>query len=95
MAYAFLPPSLLKQYYVMPYNQFDTTDLADTVSLFVKNNFINTTTDIVDFYEATDVSSSSTIATFSGPSRDFGPITLNKIDYPKFNIPTNKNTIFK
>ncbi|HNI33278.1 MAG TPA: hypothetical protein PK628_10140, partial [Chitinophagales bacterium] len=89
MAYAFLPPSLLKQYYVMPYNQFDTTDLADTVSLFVKNNFINTTTDIVDFYEATDVSSSSTIATFSGPSRDFGPITLNKIDYPKFNIPTN------
>lgn len=89
MAYAYLPPSLLKQYYVMPYNQFDTTDLADTVSLFVKNNFINTTTDIVDFYEATDVSSSSTIATFSGPSRDFGPITLNKIDYPKFNIPTN------
>lgn len=89
MAYEFLPSSLLKNYYVMPYHQFDTTDLADTVSIFVKNNFINTTTDIVDYYEATVVNTGSTIATFNGPSRDFSPLTENKIDYPKFSIPTN------
>ena len=87
MAYEFLPPSLLKNYYVMPYNQFDTTDLADTISIFVKNSFINTTTDIVDFYDATVLNTSTTIASFSGPSRDFGPLTINEIKYPKFTIP--------
>lgn len=89
MAYEFLPPSLLKRYYVMPYHQFDTTDLADTVSLFVRNNFINTTTDIVDNYDAMVVNTSTSIASFNGPSRDFGPLTKNEIKYPKFNIPTD------
>lgn len=89
MAYEFLPPSILKDYYVMPYHQFDTADLADTVSVVVKNNFINTTTDIIDHYEATVLNTGSTIATFDGPSRDFSPLTENIIKYPKFNIPTN------
>lgn len=89
MAYEFLPPSLLKKYYVMPYNQFDTTDLADTLSLLVRNNFINTTTDIVDFYDATVVNTATNIASFNGPSRDFGPLSINEIKYPKFNIPTD------
>ncbi len=88
MAYEFLPPSLLKTYYVMPYNQFDSTDLADTVSVVVRNNFINATTDIVDFYNATLVNTGATIASFNGPSRDFFPLTENIISYPKFNIPT-------
>jgi hypothetical protein len=89
MAYEFLPPSLLKNYYVMPYHQFDSTDLKDTISLFVRNSFINATTDIVDFYEANVVNPASNIASFSGPSRDFGPLTRNEIKYPKFNIPTD------
>ncbi len=89
MAYEFLPPSLLKRYYVMPYNQFDTLDLADSVSVFVKNNFINSTTDIRDFYEANVINTSTNISTFNGPSRDFGPLTENEIKYSKFNIPTN------
>ena len=89
MAYEFLPPSLLKNYYVMPYHQFDSTDLKDTISLFVRNSFINATTDIVDFYEANVVNPPSNIASFSGPSRDFGPLTRNEIKYPKFNIPTD------
>lgn len=89
MAYEFMPNSLLKKYYVMPYHQFDTTDLADTVSIFVKNNFINSTTDIIDDYIAKIVNTNTTIATFNGPSRDFGPLTQNEIKYPKFNIPTN------
>jgi hypothetical protein len=86
---SFLPPSLLKNYYVMPYHQFDSTDLKDTISLFVRNSFINATTDIVDFYEANVVNPASNIASFSGPSRDFGPLTRNEIKYPKFNIPTD------
>ena len=89
MAYEFLPPSLLKNYYVMPYHQFDSTDLKDTISLFVRNSFINATTDIVDFYEANVVNPPTNIASFSGPSRDFGPLTRNEIKYPKFNIPTD------
>lgn len=89
MAYEFLPKSLLKNYYAMPYNQFDTTDLVDTISVFVKNNFINNTTDIVDYYSATVVNTSQNISAFTGPSRDFGPLTSNEIKYPKFNIPLN------
>lgn len=89
MAYEFLPPSLLKRYYVMPYNQFDTLDLADSVSVFVKNNFINSTTDIRDFYEANVVNTSTNLSIFNGPSRDFGPLTENEIKYSKFNIPTD------
>ncbi len=89
MAYEFLPPSMLKNYYAMPYNQFDTTDLADTVRLLVRNNFINATTDIVDFYDATVVNTATNIVSFNGPSRDFGPLSVNEIKYPKFNIPTD------
>jgi hypothetical protein len=87
MAYGFLPPSLLKHYYVMPYHQFDTTDLADTISVFVKNNFNNPTTDIVDYFEAKVEKTGATVYSFNGPSRDFGPVTTNEIKYPKFNIP--------
>lgn len=87
MAYEFLPPSLLKHYYVMPYYQFDTTDLADTINIFVKNNFNNPTTDIVDYYEAKVDRTGDLIYSFAGPSRDFGPVSSNKIKYPKFNIP--------
>ncbi len=89
MAYEFLPTGLLKDYYAMPYNQFDTTDLADSVRVVVRNNFINATTDIVDFYDANVVNTATNIASFSGPSRDFGPLTTNPILYPKFNIPTD------
>jgi hypothetical protein len=87
MAYEFMPPSLLKPYYVMPYSQFDTTDQKDTVSVVVRNNFVNPTTDIVDFYDASVVNTGTPITSFSGPSRDFFPLTENVIDYPKFDIP--------
>ena len=88
MAYEFLPPSLLKQYYVMPYHQFDTTDLADTVNVLVRNNFYNTV-DFQDFYDATVVNTSTNIATYSGPSIDFDTLTRNVVKYSKFNIPTD------
>ncbi len=87
MAYEFLPPSLLKTYYVMPYHQFDTTDLADTVNLVVRNNFINPTTDIVDFYTATLVNDNSILSDYNGSSKDFSPLTDNTLQYPKFSIP--------
>lgn len=89
MAYEFLPPSLLKKYYVMPYNQFDTTDLADTVNIYIKNNFINVTTDFKDSYKATVVNTGDILKDTTGASTDLGPLTENKIKYPKFNIPTD------
>lgn len=89
MAFEFLPPSLLKKYYVMPYNQFDTTDLADTVSILIKNNFNNVTTDFIDSYKATVVNTGDILKDSTGASIDFGPLTENIIKYPKFNIPTN------
>lgn len=89
MAYEFLPPSLLKDYYVMPYNQFDSTFLADTLSLFVRNNFINTTTDFKDAYTATVLNTGNTIATYNGPSIDFDSLSINQVKYSKFNIPTD------
>ncbi len=89
MAFEFLPKSLLKKYYVMPYNQFDSTDLKDTVSVFIKNNFINVTTDYNDSYTATLVNTATIISSGSGPPLgDFGPNTENEIKYPKFNIPS-------
>ncbi len=89
MAFEFLPPSLLKRYYVMPYNQFDTTDLADTVSILIKNNFNNVTTDFIDSYKATVVNTGDILKDSTGASIDFGPLTENSIKYPKFSIPTN------
>lgn len=88
MAYEYLSPSLLKKYYVMPYHQFDTTDLADTVNILVRNNFYNTV-DFQDFYTATVVNTSTNIASYSGPSIDFDTLTRNIIKYSKFNIPTD------
>jgi len=88
MAYEFLPPSLLKNYYVMPYHQFDTLDLADSVSVTVRNNFYNIV-DYQDFYDAEVVNTSANIASYSGPSIDFDTLSRNIVKYAKFNIPTN------
>ena len=82
MAYEFLPPSLLKRYYVMPYNQFDTLDLADSVSVFVKNNFINSTTDIRDFYEANVINTSTNISTFNSSCKKPVSLVTRSISVP-------------
>jgi len=88
MAYEFAPSSLLKPYYSMPYSHFDSTFLKDTVAVYVKNSFINPTTDIKDHFTATVVNDGAVIANYDGPSRDFLPDTENEIKYPKFSIPT-------
>ena len=89
MAFQYPAPSLLKRYYSMPYKHFDSTQLADTIILSVKNNFINPTTDFVDRYKATVLNNSSVIGIYNGSSRDFLPKTENKIPYPLFEIPEN------
>jgi hypothetical protein len=88
MAYEFLPPSLLKQYYVMPYYQFDTSDLKDTVSVIIRNNFYNTV-DIQDYYKATVQNTSAILIDTFGTNTDYDTLTVNEIKYPKFNIPTD------
>jgi len=88
MAYQSMPSGLLKSYYVMPYSQFDTADLSNQHNVVVRNNFINFTTDIVDFWDANEVASATPLGNFNGPSRDFLALTDNPISYNIFEIPT-------
>jgi hypothetical protein len=73
----------------MPYNQFDSTFLVDTHRVFIQNNFIQATTDIIDFYEATELSTAAVLEDYSGPSADIGPQLSFNIDYEMFDIPVN------
>jgi hypothetical protein len=88
MAYQYLPSGLLKRYYVMPYNQFDSTELSNQHSVQIRNNFVNFTTDIVDFWEAKEVATNTPLGNFNGPSRDFLALTDNPVSYEIFDIPT-------
>jgi hypothetical protein len=72
----------------MPYRQFDSTDLKDSISVYVINNFTQPLTDIIDSFRATIVNTSSVIASFTGASRDLDSSTIYQIKYPKFSIPT-------
>jgi hypothetical protein len=86
MAFQYPAPSMLGRYYNMPYNQYDDSlQRSDTMTLSVKNNFNNPTTDFVDRYTATILS--DTVGAYNGPSRDFFPGTENRIVYPLFNVP--------
>lgn len=88
MAYQYLPSGLLKRYYVMPYRQFTPDELNNQHSVQIRNNFINFTTDIVDFWEATEVVTNTPLGSFNGPSRDFLALTDNPVSYNIFDIPT-------
>ncbi|MCB9034958.1 MAG: T9SS type A sorting domain-containing protein [Chitinophagales bacterium] len=88
MAYQYPVPSLLKNYYVMPYSHFDSSFLAEPITLSVRNNFIFTTTDYVDQYTATIENNATTINSYNGPSIDLQPQTINPFNYNKINIPT-------
>jgi hypothetical protein len=89
LAYQYYPSPLITPYYVMPYNQFDSTFLVDTHRVFIQNNFIQATTDIIDFYEATELSSAAVLEDYSGPSADIGPQLSFNIDYEMFDLPVN------
>ncbi|MEZ5002601.1 MAG: T9SS type A sorting domain-containing protein [Chitinophagales bacterium] len=87
MAYQYYPTSLLAPYYVMPYEQFDSTYMVDSHSVFIRNNFVQATTDIIDFYKAEVVNTGAVLADFTGNSRDIGPTLSFREDYDSFNIP--------
>lgn len=88
MAFQYPSPSLLKRYYAMPFSHFDSTHVKDSVTLNIKNNFINPTTDIADKYVAEIINNNNNIANYFGPSRDYLPLTTNIEKYPLFPIPT-------
>jgi len=87
MAYQYWPTPLISPYYVMPYNQFDSTYIADTHSVFIRNNFVQATTDIIDFYTAKELSGGTVLNTYAGPSRDIGPLVSLQEDYESFDVP--------
>jgi hypothetical protein len=88
MAFQYPSPSLLKNYYSMPYAHFDSTQTKDSIEIYIKNNFINPTTDIVDRYSAEVLNDNTEIGLYNGPSRDYFPLTVNKVKYPLYTIPT-------
>jgi len=87
MAYQYWPSPLISPYYAMPYNQFDSTYVADSHSVFIRNNFVQATTDIIDFYTSRELSTGTVLNTYAGPSRDLGPLLDLREDYESFNIP--------
>jgi hypothetical protein len=87
LAYQYYPSPLITPYYVMPYNQFDSSFVADTHRVFIQNNFIQATTDIIDFYTATELSNGTVLNNYAGPSADIGPELSFSINYEKFDIP--------
>lgn len=87
MAYQYLPSPLTSPYYAMPYNQFDSTWLADTHSVVIRNNFVQATTDIIDFYTARHLSSGTLLADYAGASRDLGPELSVRENYAAFPVP--------
>ena len=87
MAYQYWPTSLLTPYYAMPYNQFDSSYIDSTHSVYIRNNFNQITTDIIDFYRATEVSTATVLDNFAGASRDLGPLLSIVEEYNSFSIP--------
>lgn len=88
MAFQSIPTPLLKTYYAMPYNQFDSTYLADQVTIQVRNNFTNATTDFLDNYESKELATSTTLSSYIGSSVDLAPTSDNTFNYLKFNVPS-------
>lgn len=89
MAYQYLPSPLTSPYYAMPYNQFDSTWLADSHSVVIRNNFVQATTDIIDFYTARHLLSGTVLADFAGASRDLGPELSVQENYAAIPVPAN------
>ena len=87
MAFQSIPTPLLKNYYAMPYNQFDTTYLADQVTIQVRNNFTNATTDFIDSFESKELITNTILGSYLGSSVDLPPTSNNEFNYPKFIIP--------
>lgn len=84
-----------KNYYQMPFKHFLPEFLKDTLSVKVKNNFLNTV-DIVDNFEVKNLSTGQTITTYNGPSIDIASKEILTYEYPGLDLssvtPTSDTT---
>jgi hypothetical protein len=84
-----------KNYYQMPFKHFLPEYLKDTISVQVKNNFLNTV-DIVDNFEVNNLSTSQNITTYKGPSIDIASRETLTYFYPGLDlssvVPTSDTT---
>lgn len=84
-----------KNYYQMPFKHFLPEYLKDTISVKVKNNFLNTV-DIVDNYQVKNLSNGQTISTYNGPSIDIASRENLTYFYPSLDLssitPTSDTT---
>ncbi len=74
-----------KNYYQMPFYHFKQEMLTDTFSARVKNNFLNTV-DIVDNYSVINLTDSSEIDSYKGPSTDIFSLEDVDYEYPVFDL---------
>ncbi|HUH74117.1 MAG TPA: T9SS type A sorting domain-containing protein [Chitinophagales bacterium] len=84
-----------KNYYQMPFKHFLPEYLKDTISVKVKNNFLNTV-DIVDNFQVKNLSNGQIISTYNGPSIDIASRETLTYFYPALDLssvtPTSDTT---
>ena len=85
----------LKRYYQMPFRHFTADMLKDSLLVTVKNNFLNTV-DIVDNFEAKNLSDGTVLGIENGQSQDILSGQTMMFPYPKVNlsgIPSSDDTV--
>lgn len=74
-----------KEYYQMPYRHFLPEMLKDTLSVKVKNNFLNIV-DIVDQHSVKNLNTGEVLRTYNGPSLDIGSVQISTYEYPRLDL---------
>jgi hypothetical protein len=81
--------SILKRYFIMPYNLIDSSEIADSHRVVVKNNFPLSAVDITDRYTAKFTKPNLPIINFSGSLDFLSSQQVKTYNYPMFNLPQN------
>lgn len=81
--------SILKRYFIMPYNLIDSSEIADSHRVVVKNNFPLSAVDITDRYTAKLTTPNLPIINFSGSLDFLSSQQVKTYNYPMFNLPQN------
>lgn len=81
--------SILKRYFVMPYNLIDSSEIADSHSVVVKNNFPLSAVDIIDRYSAKLTVPNLPIINFSGSLDFLSSQQVKTYNYSMFDFPQN------
>ncbi|MEO6303971.1 MAG: T9SS type A sorting domain-containing protein, partial [Bacteroidia bacterium] len=98
-AFGYVPTPLLKNYASMPWKQYDTTDMADNNSVFIRNNGIDANNNSLNYQSTFYDNSNTNVHTYVGGSysnlgffKQQGWLVKQSISNPSYTgtlIPTN------